>query len=86
MWTPVGDQILLEVKGFDFCPNLIKFYAIYTNLPKFYPYPNSPKFCLNLPKKLLGMRTHLLYPQLLYATGFCHKTKIDFVHLQSDIV
>jgi len=30
--------MFLEMQGFDFCPNLIKFYPIYPNLPKIYPY------------------------------------------------
>jgi len=50
--------MFLEMKDFDFYPNLIKFYQILPNLSKFYPiylifsnlpklYPNWPKFCPN---------------------------------------
>jgi len=38
----VGDRMLLGMQGFDFCPNQVKFYPIYPNLPKFYL--NLPTF------------------------------------------
>jgi len=31
----VGDRMLLRMQDFDFFPNLIKFYQIHLNLPKF---------------------------------------------------
>jgi len=43
-----GDRMFWEMQNFDFCPNLIKFYQIYSNLTKFQP--NLGKFDPNLPE------------------------------------
>jgi len=49
----VGDQTFLGVQDFDICPNLIKFYQIYPKFTQVLPiYPNLPKFCPNLAKKI----------------------------------
>jgi len=51
----VGNRIFLGMQGFDFCPDLIKYYP---DFPKFYPvYSNFaqilPKFFQCLPKLAL---------------------------------